>query len=277
MAKYLSSALSVIRQTLRDEFVPGSTQEWKDDELKIHIQKYLQEISECKPYKVVEVLTTTAYSKVLDISSIEDLIRIEKVEYPTGKTPRAFRNVNEIDAETIEMDITSTPDAGGSGNLTGIVTFTSGSATITGSGTAFTSELKAGYHIKKSGGTRWYRIYSVGSDTELTLAEPSRDSGADTEDATQYCYEAVYVFCHKLHQLTESVSTLNPQLKRLLILGVTAEAALARARKLMNKVNVGGSKVATDMHNWGATRLGLYREGLDIITEPQVYVEYPSG
>jgi len=275
--KYLSAIRARIRQVLKDEFAEGVDLEWEDDELDIYIDDCLQEISERSPYKAVEVKTTIANSRILDLSDIENLLWIEKLEYPTGNDPGDFRNFIEIDAETIEIDTTLDPSAGGSGTLTGTVTFTKGSATVTGSGTDFDGELEAGYHIKKSTSSRWYRIYSVDSDTQVTLAEPSRDTGADTEDATQYCYETVYVYCAKLHELTEDSSTLKPQHERLLIQGVSGRAAISKSRELINAINVGGAGTPSNMQAWGINQLTLYREGLRRIEETRTYREYPKS
>ena len=275
--KYLSAIRARIRQVLKDEFAEGVDLEWEDDELDIYIDDCLQEISERSPYNAVEVKTTIANSRILDISDIENLLWIEKLEYPTGNDPGDFRNFIEIDAETIEIDTTLDPSAGGSGTLTGTVTFTKGSATVTGSGTDFDGELEAGYHIKKSTSSRWYRIYSVDSDTQVTLAEPSRDTGADTEDATQYCYETVYVYCAKLHELTEDSSTLKPQHERLLIQGVSGRAAISKSRELINAINIGGAGTPSNMQAWGINQLTLYREGLRRIEETRTYREYPKS
>lgn len=277
MAKYLSGIRATVRQFLSDEFVYDTDLEWEDDELDLHIGTCLGEISDYKPYVVREILTTIANSRVLDISSIEDLIRINKLEYPTGNDPRDYRNFINLDAETIEIDTTLTPIAGGSGTLTGTVTFTNGSAAITGSSTLFSTELESGYHIKKSTGTRWYRIYSIESATALTLAEPCLETtGADTADVTQYCYETVYLYCEKLHSLTESSSTLTVQLERILVIGVSARAAIAKSRSLINKVNVGGGRTPADMQTWGVGQLALYRSELSRITPPRSRRQYPK-
>ena len=278
MAKYIPAIRALIRQKLRDEFAVGIDLEWKEDELNILIGSCLAEISERFPRNVIEVLTTTLYSKVLDISAIEDLLEVEKVEYPIGHDPREYRNVDPIDNETIEIDTTLTPIAGGSGTLGGTVTFASGSASVTGSGTSFTDDLAANYLIRKSGGTRWYRVYSITSDTALTLAEPVRstDDGADTVDLTEYCYEAVYLYCKKLHQLTESSSTLLPQLERLLVLGVSGQAAINRSRVLINKVTHGGARTPAEMKDWGMTQLALYKGDLGR-APPNTSTEYPKG
>lgn len=279
MARNLSAIRAAIRQMLRDEFTAGTDLKWEDDELDLHISECLLELSDKSPYKVVEVLTTIENSRILDISSIEDLVRIEKLEYPIGSEPRDYRNLIELDAETIEIDTTITPDAGDSGTLTGTVTFTSGSAAITGSGTAFTSELKVNYLIKKSSGTRWYRVYSIESDTALTLAEPVRsaDNGADTENLTEYCYEAVYLYCEKYHSLTESSSTLKPLEENTLILGVCAKAAIAKAQEHIDKVNVGGGTTPSQLQAWGISKLALYQSRLRGLTPPRSKRTYPKS
>jgi hypothetical protein len=275
--KTLAAIRANIRQSLRDEFGDSDDYVWADDELDIYIGSCLVKLSKTRPYMVKEVLTTIANSKVLDISDIEDLLWIDKAEYPTGNDPRNFRNVIELDAEQIEIDTTITPSAGGSGVLTGIVTFTSGSAAITGSGTAFSTELEVGYHIKKSTVTRWYRVYSIESDTALTLAEACLETtGADEDGATQYCYETVYLYCAKLHTLTESSSTLNPQMEEALIQGVCGTAAVAKARSLIDRVNIGGGRTPADMQAWGVGQLGLFQAALNELARPRVFREYPK-
>jgi hypothetical protein len=83
---------------------------------------------------------------------------------------------------------TEPPNSTGATKLTGTVTFTNSSTAITGAGTAFTTECSAsGGHIQKSGGTAWYKIASIESDTALTLSTAFAETGgADTVDSTLY-------------------------------------------------------------------------------------------
>ena len=201
MARYLSVIRGTIRQLLSDEFVAGTTLDWKDDELDLHIGECIAEISDYAPYKVKETLATTDGSRELDISSIEDLVSIEKLEYKTDSYPRNYRNFNWIDSETIEIDISGTP--------------------------------------------------------------------GDAED--------VYAYCNKLHSLTESSSTLNPQLERILILGGCGQAAISKSQSKINKVNVGGGRTPADMQSWGVSKLALYKGELRRIAEVKTYTDYPKG
>ncbi len=110
--KTLSGVRSIIRQFLLDEFAVGIDLTWQDDELDLHIGHVLSEIARSSPYEVKETLTTTASSKELDISSIDDLLFVDEVEYPAGEDPRGFRNFS-VWGDTLTIDIDTAPAATG--------------------------------------------------------------------------------------------------------------------------------------------------------------------
>ncbi|KKN27739.1 hypothetical protein LCGC14_0861630, partial [marine sediment metagenome] len=126
--------------------------------------------------------------------------------------PRRFRNFDEYH-NTLRMDIGAKPKAGIQTRipiltinpinqvLTGTVTFTANSTAVTGSGTAFTTELRVGYYISPTSLTDWYRVAKVTDDTNLVLAQVVKtdDDGADTAGSTYYWYEPVYLYCSKNH------------------------------------------------------------------------------
>jgi hypothetical protein len=280
MARKLSTIRQTVRQLLRDEFSAGVDFDWEDDELDVHIDNCLYELSGRSPYRAIEVLPTVEDSKLLDISGIEGLITVVKAEYPIGASPRNFRNFKYYDNQTIELDMDSAfSETGSSGTLTGTVTFTSGSPIVTGSGTDFDGELAEDYYIKPSGGSRWYRIASIESDISLTLEEAvkSEDAGADTVNATEYKEEVALVYCEKLHTLTEEKSTLNPREEAALVLGVCGHAAISKARSQINAVNFGGGSTPRDMENWGLTKLQLYREALRSLRPPKTKERFATS
>ena len=240
MAKTIDGLVTDVRLMLRDQLGSNVDNDFTDDELKTFINDILVEVSDVSPYQVVETALTVENSKLLDISSIDDLLGINKIEYPIGNDPRSYRNFELIDNETIEIDMDSAfSETGEAGTLTGTVTFTSGSATVTGSGTDFDGELAAGYFIKPSSKTRWYRVYSIESDTSLTLEETvkSGDAGVDTADSTNYRDYVARLYCNKLHSVGTSSSTLNAKEEKVVILGGVAKAAsqwINRTRELIN-------------------------------------------
>ncbi len=65
---------------------------------------------------------------------------------------------------------------GGPVTLTGTLTFTQNSKTVTGSGTAFTTELVVGDWIRATTSTTYYRVSSIASDTSLTLERLFEDA-----------------------------------------------------------------------------------------------------
>ena len=166
MARTLSGIRQTARQFLNDEFVAGAAQDFKDDEIDLHIGECLAEISERRPYEVKEELTTAA-SRDLDISSIEDLLEVDKAEFPISKDPPEYRNVS-VFGTTLTIDIDTKP----------IV------------------------------------------------------------DKT------IYLFCHKLHQLTEESSTLPPQLETLLIAGSVAKTALDWTNQVRKQVTEALARIA---------------------------------
>jgi hypothetical protein len=85
--------------------------------------------------------------------------------------------------------------------LTGTLTFTNGSTTVTGSGTAFTTELSVGDYIKSDDATEgkeWYKVTAITSDTELTIdhafyqnthsATAKKNSNDGLSPTTAFCH-----------------------------------------------------------------------------------------
>lgn len=115
MGKTRSGIIAIIRQKLRDEPVLGQDPVWAEDELMMKIDDVLAEISDASPRIVIETLQTSASSRELDISSIEDLVDGEdsfiKAEWPVGYWPKNFRNVEVIgDTLTILTDLLPSAD-----------------------------------------------------------------------------------------------------------------------------------------------------------------------
>lgn len=168
------------------------------------MQDGVSEISQFVPNKVKHIINVFDGSRELDLSTISGLNKIRKIEYPVGNWPKDWRNVPEDWGDTVELDIDTAPSASSLGSLTGTVTFSDGSTAITGSGTAFTTELEEGWYIKKSSSSTWHRISTITDDTNLVLVTQvaTADDGADTADATDYWYEYAYLYCSKVHTLS---------------------------------------------------------------------------
>ncbi len=143
-----------------------TTLNWSSTEFNQIAEDVLREVSLACPRIVKETLTTTVDSRLLTISSITDLLdgarSIQKVEYETGSYPRNYHNVTVIDDATIEMDITTAPDATG---------------------------------------------------------------------------ENVYLWCEKMHTLTNSTSTLTPKLEGVVLKGIEAYGILQRCHLMRDNLN----------------------------------------
>jgi len=88
--------------------------------------------------------------------------------------------------------------------------------------------------------------------------------------------EAVYLYLHKKHTLTDATSTLKPDAEAVLVQGVVARAAMNKGREQLNALNVGGVNVGPRMVEWGREQLALYRRELKRNTKIQVYEALPK-
>lgn len=281
--KYLSAIMTEVRQMLRDEFTSGVTLEWTDDELEIHIERCLNELSKSSPYQVKHTLMTVASSKELDIGSISDVRMLTFVssgytdcvaddldDTVTGDstsdtgTLLAYDNTRRqwwvrMDATTDEFDEAETVDAADTG------TGTTSGASVLGfdpDGLIYVDTVE--YKVDRTNKT--FRNFDIWGDvlTIDTSINPTVD-------------ERVFLYCAKLHELTKSSSTLKARQEMLLVDGVCAYAAIAKAREHINKVNIGGGRTASEFLSWGHLKLAQYKLELKGIAKRKVFREYPKG
>lgn len=167
-----------------------------------------------------------------DLGSL-DYLRIHRVFYPTNE--KTVRSINQFGSTCQLVMDDEEPPTVTSGTLTGTVTFTNGSRAVTGSGTAFLTELAEDYLICKGkvadAAYKWYRILSITDDENLILVELFEESsGADTVSLTKYRDEVSCVSL--LYHGAFTVSTTSDMPARfddLLVLGIMAHATRAFA------------------------------------------------
>jgi hypothetical protein len=110
-----------------------------------------------------------------------------------------------------------------SGHLTGQVTFTNGSATVTGDAhTVFTTELANGDYVRAvSNGTQWYKVTARGANNSMTITPVYQQATVtDTDDqtlasvsATQDGTTTTKAFCHLNRYTTDTARTAGDILK----------------------------------------------------------------
>ena len=76
--------------------------------------------------------------------------------------------------------------------------------------------------------------------------------------------EDAYLYCAKIHTLTEAASTLSPFQEDLLIKGVAIQAATVNARK----------DPSGQIERWGANQWGLYQRELIKLKKLRIWQEY---
>lgn len=146
-------------------------------------------------------------SKYVDINNIPNITRVNYAVYPVDILNTSAELVDDSnidynrrnvtsDFDRVRVNIKEAPYAKKSGTLTGTVTATEDSTAVSGVGSAFTTELRAGYYIKT--GTDWVRIASITSDTALVLSTYATTTGT----VTDYWRSDVILNCDEKHYAT---------------------------------------------------------------------------
>lgn len=103
----LTEMTAALRCDLHDE--DDSNYRWTDAELEHHLLHAVNEFSEALPLEQTVTIATTDGSREVDISSLEGLVNIAAVEYPTENFPRQFQRFS-FWAETLLLLGVTVPD-----------------------------------------------------------------------------------------------------------------------------------------------------------------------
>ena len=190
MSYYLTDMLRLVRNELQDT----GEASYADAEVEAAIGQTLWEISDAKPYEVLETVTLTDESPFVDVSTITDLIDVVAAYYPVTSTYEYWKEKRYV--------------------------------------THFGNTIQI-----------------------IMDARPSGDS------------ESAYLECEKRHTLTELTSTLTPDLERILVIGASARVARSHARPSINRQNVGGGRVPTNLMAWAQLQEGKFKLQLASITK----------
>lgn len=263
-----ANLITAVRVNLQE----ASASKWSDSDMSAWLSQVVREISRKSPLRKRANLAIVEYTKEVDLGSLAYVGDIQ-VEYPVGNGTYApvFRKFKQY-GSTIALDLTATPDIT-SGTLTGTVTFTQNSRSVTGSGTAFDTELSDGDLICKGktadAAYKYYQIAKVVDATTLTLVEPFEEaSGADTVSLTKYrdCNSCVRI--HYGGEYTVSTTSDMPaKYDELAILGVVAHGAIEYAADYISDKMVDiTTKLSTASTSAGNASARLTQAATDLAT-----------
>ena len=199
---------------------------WADSDMTAWVAQVAREISRKNGLLKRANLAIVEYTKDIDLSSLS-YIEILKVEYPVGNDPEQpiLRSFDKF-GSTLTLDISGVPEIDDD-TLTGTITFTISSRSVTGSGTAFSTELAEGDLIGVSSGYKYYRVANIASDTALTLSEPFEETTVTDTVNTTKCRD--YRSCARIYYSADytvsTTSDMPAKYDEIAILGVVAHAA----------------------------------------------------
>ena len=266
MAKYLDGIRTTVRQMLRDEITEDVTPEFADDELERHINECLIEISRRNPRIVREITYATNKSGTATATSASHLVDTTNAQFVAGDVGKTVYNSTDettakITAYTSTSDITLDTDIMAEDESYYIYdTDCSSPKEIDISDIDDLLEVdKVEYPTRED--PRSFNRFSVfGYILRM-------EAGSDPDDGDE-----IFLYCHKLHSLTEAVSTLDLQLEGCLVKGVVAKAAQAWCAEQMRKDIVPSS---VKLHqNWADKQLAIYMNNLNSIARKQAWKFY---
>ena len=110
--------------------------------------------------------------------------------------------------------------------------------------------------------------YPVGSDPPSFEKFSIFGNTLRIEDTTPTSGEDIYLYCRKVHQLTDTTSTLSPDLEKVLIEGAVAKAAMSWLNKMRAQIV---PQTYRWYHDWAAQQFAIYQNSLNQITRPRVW------
>lgn len=103
----LSQMRALVRTDLHDE--DSENYRWTDAELERHIQHAVSRFSQAIPLEDTADIATTQGYREMDVSSLNDRVLIQAVEYPVGEYPPSYQRFS-LWADTLTILSTTTPD-----------------------------------------------------------------------------------------------------------------------------------------------------------------------
>jgi len=110
--------------------------------------------------------------------------------------------------------------------------------------------------------------YPIGSDPQDFPNFTIFGNTLRIEDTTPTSGANIYLYCNKVHQLTESSSTLSPDLAKVVVEGTVVKAALAWLNKMREQIVPNSIRL---YQTWINTQYIIYQRNLEQITKPKVW------
>lgn len=218
-------------------------------EMPAFVAEVVREISSRDPLKYKTALPIVQYTKNVDISGLTDLIDILRVEYKPDQEPPEFHHWSrpQITSDLLILDIDHEPTITET-TLTGTITFTQSSREVTGSGTAFTTEIARNNFICLSDASTWYRVVHVEDDETLYLELPFAETGeADEEDSTlkRDNISVCYIHWRSAYAIAAGSTNIPAMYDEILVTGTVALALHAEQTKQIPEITNADNVPAT--------------------------------
>jgi len=232
---------------------------WTAAEIGTVLDRCLIEIARYRPYMVKETLTTTADSRDLDISSITDLVGIEKLEYKVDKYPQQWHNW-DLFGDTLTMRVATAPVADES-----VYLYCRKAHHLDADWAAATAYTKGQFVSPTTKNGYRYECTTAGTSHADTEPTWGTTAAGTTEDNT-----AVWT-CR-----AEKSNSLDVTLEGLLVQLAAIRVVQSKAVEYVNSVNQGGLRAPVDYQTWAAREWAELEPRLRALGTPRGFVEHPQ-
>ena len=234
-----------VREDLQDTVAADYV--FSNDEVDGAIERVVGEFSLVYPLQKLNEITTTADSKELDISSLDDILKIVSVEYPMDYTPPNYQRIEEW-ADKLYM--TDEGDGTKKARVRWHTWHTLAGVTAWAVATAY---ALGDIVIPTTSNGYWYECTTAGTSHAATEPTWPTTGGGTVSDGATLVWT-----CH--------APTIPSQFNEIIVLGATGYLAKSASVYTVNKLAISGRYSTINYSKWGQTRLHRYELQLKAIS-----------
>ena len=227
-----------VREDLRDPLDPPAIPYWTDDEVDGAITRAVSQYSLACPQEKQDDIATTSGNRKLIITSLADLIRVERVEFPIGLLPPWYQHITHW-GSLLYMESAGTGDDAR-------VRWLKSHAALLGdtAWAAATAYALGDLVISVTSNGFWYECTTAGTSGAAEPTWPTTAGGTVVDGtATWTCL----------------ASTIPPAHEEFIVLGATGYLAISAAINAVDRATTGGTWTAKNFQVWGTEKLGRFK------------------
>jgi len=217
----------------------------------------LREVSNYSPLKIKEILTTTAGSYELDVSSITDVLRYDELEYKVGANPKTLRNFSEEEFGVIRMEIDTAPPSSAT-----VYLMCAKAHHLDQDWVAATAYTLGQFVAPTTKNNKRYEVTVAGTSHSTEPTWPTTAGGTVADNSVTWTCRG------------EPSNSMPIDLEEIYSRYTAAKIAEHYSRFYVNRVNSGGARTHKELVEWSMLTLEQAKKDLSVMKIPSSYEKY---